>query len=153
MLRLGSQCLRCPWMRQILYHSQIYYVMPWPLMTWTDSLFCSGFGSFTYLDSTTCFPTCGLSTWITAFLPPSPCELFDSWLLPVGIPSFVLFLGSSNCMLLTLLVRRLASLSWLLILTCPIMGSQPKPLPGHNVPSQLFLHKWPKPFLKHCCGW
>lgn len=76
-LRLGSQYLRSFWMRQILYWSQIYNVMPWLLMTWTDSLFSSGFGSFTWIY--TCFPylwvvyldycfSASLSLWVVWFL-------------------------------------------------------------------------------------
>lgn len=115
-LRLGSQYLRSFWMRQILYWSQIYNVIPWLLMTWTDSLFSSGFGSFTWIY--TCFPylwvvyldycfSASLSLWVVWFL------------ALVGILSFILFLGSSTCILLILLEWRLALLSWVLILTCP----------------------------------
>lgn len=117
-LKLGSQCLRGPWMRQILYQSQIYSVMPWLLILELTHFSPQTLGLLLTWTSATCFPYMWI-VYLDYHFPASFSLWDDSWLLPVGIPFFVLFLGSSNYMLLALLDWRLAFLSWRWILTCP----------------------------------
>lgn len=146
------------WLRQILYQSQIYNMRPWLLMPWNDPFFSPGFGSFTcwYWTSARCFPHLWivLRELLLACLS-SHCELF--WVLALGckILSLVLFLGSviAYCLSCWPGGWPFCPDSWFspgLVLS---VASQSKHLPGPTNPLQLILPKWPKPFLKNCCGW
>lgn len=85
-LRLGSQRVRGPWMRQILSQNQVYNMLPHLLRSWTDSLFPSGLEPLSYWDPYfSRFPLlAGCLCGLLLHLPPSCCELFDSRPLPDG---------------------------------------------------------------------
>lgn len=130
--------------------------MPWLLMTWTDSLFSSGFGSFTYLDF--------------YYLLPLPVNFLPGLLLSC-LPLTVNCLIPGSCLLESYPLS--SSWVWIIVYSLPcwnggwpfcqdlwflptlilLMACQSKHFPGHTDPSQLILPTWPKPFLKHCCDW
>ena len=155
-LRLGSQYIRDAWMRQILYQSQIYNMMPWLLVLEMTHFSPQALAPLLAGTSTSCFPL--------------PMDCLHELLLSC-LPLTVNCLIPGSC----LLKSHPFSCSWVQVVAyclpcwpggwpfCPdswflpglvlSIAFQSKHLPGHTDPSQLILPKWSKPFLRNCYGW